>query len=103
MKLKFLLNFSPSGAKKPAELASDSQRYISGEVSFGARWEDIISKWLVFEKGEQAYEAVLTDDKFDESLNLSLSSGMLCRRTVSTKRASKSTLRHADYTCSRRR
>ena len=42
----------------------------------GARWEDIISKWLVFEKGEQAYKAVLTDDKFDESLNLSLSSGM---------------------------
>ena len=48
----------------------------SRHCSYIARWEDIISKWLVFEKGEQAYKAVLTDDKFGESLNLSLSSGM---------------------------
>ena len=76
MKLKYTVEYQSIGCEKPADLASDSQKYLSGEVSFGARWEDIISKWLVFEKGEQAYKAVLTDDKFGESLNLSLSSGM---------------------------
>ena len=45
-------------------------------MSFGRGGKISYRNGLCLKKGEQAYKAVLTDDKFGESLNLSLSSGM---------------------------